>query len=108
MAYNSRYLLLPWVHVRHLASHLLGKITRRISTDWQQMYNHGVYYLETFVDTERGFEGTCYKAANWIYLGKTTGRGKNDQTNKQNRSLKAVWGYPLHRKFRQFLCEGRE
>ncbi len=107
MAYNSRFLLLPWMQVRHLASHLLGKITRRISTDWQQMYNHGVYYLETFVDTER-FEGTCYKAANWIYLGKTTGRGKNDHTNKKNRSLKAVWGYPLHRKFRQFLCEHRE
>ncbi len=106
MAYNSRFLVLPWVQVRHLASHLLGKITSRISTDWQQLYNHPVYYLETFVDTER-FLGTCYKAANWTYLGKTTGRGKNDHTNRQNRSLKAVWGYPLHRKFKKLLCEGQ-
>jgi len=105
MAYNSRFLVLPWVQVNHLASHLLGRIARRISGDWQQLYNHPICYLETFVDTER-FLGTCYKAANWIYLGKTTGRGKDDQTKKQNRSLKAVWGYPLHRKFRQLLCEG--
>lgn len=105
MAYNSRFLLLPWIQIDHLASHLLGRIARRISTDWQELYNHGIYYLETFVDTERGFAGTCYKAANWIYLGKTTGRGKNDQTNKQNRSLKAVWGYPLQKQFRELLCE---
>ena len=105
MAYNSRFLVLPWVQVNHLASHLLGRIARRISGDWQQLYNHPICYLETFVDTER-FLGTCYKAANWICLGKTTGRGRDDQTKKQNRSLKAVWGYPLHRKFRQLLCEG--
>ncbi len=104
MAYNSRFLVLPWVQVKYLASHLLGRIARRISSDWQQLYNHRIYYLETFVDTER-FEGTCYRAANWLYLGKTAGRGKADQTKKQNRSLKAVWGYPLHRKFRQLLCE---
>jgi len=103
MAYNSRFLVLPWVEVKYLASHLLGQIARRISSDWQQLYNHPIYYLETFVDTER-FEGTCYKAANWRCLGKTTGRGKADQSHKQNRSLKAVWGYPLHRRFRQFLC----
>jgi len=105
MAYNSRFLVLPWVEVKYLASHLLGLFSRRISSEWQQLYNHPIYYLETFVDTER-FEGTCYRAANWLYLGKTTGRGKNDQTNKQNRSLKAVWGYGLHKKFRQLLCEG--
>ena len=104
MAYNSRFLVLPWVQVKYLASHLLGRIARRISSDWLKLYNHRIYYLETFVDTER-FEGTCYRAANWLYLGKTTGRGKADQTKKQNRSLKAVWGYPLHRKFRQLLCE---
>ena len=103
MAYNSRFLVVPWVQVQHLASHLLGRMAGRISSDWQQLYNHPVYYLETFVDTER-FLGTCYKAANWRYLGLTTGRGKNDQTNKQNRSLKAVWGYPLHRRFRELLC----
>jgi hypothetical protein len=85
-----------------LASHILGRIVRRISKDWQDIYNHPIYFLETFVDTER-FKGTCYKAANWIYLGKTTGRGKNDQTNKPNRSIKAVWGNPLVKDFREQL-----
>jgi hypothetical protein len=105
IAYNTRFLILPWVHVPNLASHLLGQMARRISADWQQLYNHPIYYLETFVDTER-FAGTCYKAANWLYLGLTTGRGKNDQTMKQNRSLKAVWGYPLVSDFRQRLLHG--
>ncbi len=102
---NTRFLILPWVRVSHLASHLLGVMARRISRDWQQIYQHEVVWLETFVDPERGFLGTCYKAANWIYLGQTTGRGKDDQTHKVNRSLKAVWGYPLRRDFRQVLCE---
>lgn len=102
IAYNTRFLILPWVNVRYLASHVLSKMIKRISTDWQEIYNHPLYFLETFVDTER-FEGTCYKAANWIYLGKTTGRGKNDKTNKPNRSIKAVLGYPLHKKFRELL-----
>ena len=73
-----------------------------LSKDWQALYNHPIYYLETFVDKDR-FAGTCYKAANWIYLGDTTGRGKNDQTNKVNRSIKAVWGYPLSGNFRALL-----
>jgi hypothetical protein len=102
MAYNTRFLILPWVHVPHLASHILGTIARRICDDWKQLYNHPIYFLETFVDTER-FAGTCYKAANWIYLGLTTGRGKNDQTKKVNRSIKAVWGYPLSADFRERL-----
>ena len=102
IAYNSRFLLLPWVRSKHLASHLLGRIARVVKTDWEMLYNHPVYFLETFVDTER-FRGTCYKAANWVYLGKTTGRGKNDQTNKPNRSIKAVWGYPLVKNFRRLL-----
>lgn len=102
IAYNTRFLILPWVKVRYLASHILGKILKRIFKDWKELYNHPIYFLETFVDTER-FEGTCYKAANWIYLGKTTGRGKNDHTNKPNRSIKAVWGYPLNKKFRELL-----
>jgi hypothetical protein len=105
MAYNTRFLILPWVHVPHLASHILGKIARRISDDWQRLYNHPLYFLETFVDTER-FAGTCYKAANWVYLGLTTGRGKNDQTHQVNRSIKAVWGYPLSKDFRERLCAG--
>jgi len=102
---NTRFLILPWVRVPHLASHLLGTMARRISRDWQEIYHHEVVWLETFVDPARGFLGTCYKAANWIYLGQTTGRGKDDQTNKVNRSLKAVWGYPLRKDFRQVLGE---
>lgn len=102
IAYNTRFLICPWVQVPYLASHLLARIARRISDDWQGVYNHPVHLLETFVDTER-FLGTCYKAANWIYLGLTTGRGKNDQTNKANRSLKAIWVYPLLNTFRERL-----
>ncbi|MDP3015814.1 MAG: DUF4338 domain-containing protein [Deltaproteobacteria bacterium] len=100
---NTRFLILPWVKVPHLASHLLGLMARRISRDWQEIYHHEVVWLETFVDPERGFSGTCYKAANWISLGQTTGRGKNDQTHRANRSLKEVLGYPLRRDFREAL-----
>lgn len=102
MAYNSRFLILPWVKVPCLASHILSQAGKILSQDWENLYQHPVYYLETFVDEER-FRGTCYKAANWIYLGKTTGRGKDDQTGKPNRSLKAVYGYPLVKDFRERL-----
>ena len=105
MAYNTRFLILPWVYIRFCASHILGRMAKVISKDWQSIYNHPIYFLETFVDKER-FAGTCYKAANWIYLGDTTGRGKNDQTKKANRSIKAVWGYPLVKHFRRLLSEG--
>lgn len=103
IGYNSRFLILPWVRIQHLASHILGRMAKVVSADWQRVYNHPVYFLETFVDTEK-FKGTSYRAANWIYLGATTGRGKNDQTNKPNRSIKAVWGYPLTKNFRELLC----
>ncbi len=103
MAYNTRFLILPWVGVRYLASHLLSRIARIISDDWQGIYAHGIYFLETFVDLER-FTGSCYRAANWIYLGKTTGLGKDDHTKKPNRSIKAVYGYPLAKDFRTRLC----
>jgi hypothetical protein len=106
LATNTRFLILPWVEVPHLASHLLGRMARRISPDWQGHYGHELVWLEAFVDPQRGFAGTCYKAANWIYLGPTTGRGKNDHTKKANRSLKAVFGYPLRKDFRQVLCHG--
>jgi hypothetical protein len=102
LAYNTRFLILPWVRIRHLASHILGRMARILSQDWRAVYNHPLYYLETFVDKQR-FCGTCYKAANWVYLGDTTGRGKNDQTHIPNRSIKAVWGYPLSRHFRRLL-----
>ena len=105
IAYNIRFLILRWVRVPYLASHILGRIAKVLPVDWQRIYNHRIYFLETFVDTER-FKGTCYKAANWIYLGDTTGRGKNDQTHKANRSIKAVWGYPLSRDFREVLQHG--
>jgi hypothetical protein len=103
MAYNTRFLVLPWVNIKCLASHILAQVVRILPEDWQRLYHHRVYYLETFVDTQR-FKGTCYKAANWICLGKTTGRGKNDQTGKPNRSLKAVYGYPLVKDFRKRLA----
>lgn len=105
LAYNTRFLILPWIKVPHLASHLLGLCARIINQDWQALYNHPVYWLETFVDTER-FAGTCYKAANWIFLGHTTGRGKDNQTQKKTRSIKAMYGYPLVRNFREKLCHG--
>ena len=93
------------MQLRHLASHLLGKVAKAVSADWERVYSHPIYFLETFIDTEK-FKGTCYKAANWIYLGDTTGRGKNDQTHKVNRSIKAVWGYPLSMDFREALQRG--
>jgi len=102
IAYNTRFLILPWVKVPHLASHLLSRMSDRIAEDWQRVYAHPVYLLETFVDGER-FRGTCYRAANWIEVGRTTGRGKNDSTNKANRSLKDVFVYPLERRFRERL-----
>jgi hypothetical protein len=102
LAYNTRYLILPWVKVPYLASHILSQVAKRISADWETLYNHPIWFLETFVDPER-FRGTCYRAANWVYLGMTTGRGKDDQTNRPNRSLKEVWGYPLSRKFQELL-----
>jgi hypothetical protein len=102
VAYNTRFLILPWVRVQHLASHILGRMAARISEDWQQMYGHPLYFLETFVDPER-FRGTCYRAANWLVLGKTTGRGKQSNSYLPNRSIKEVLGYPLTRQFRQLL-----
>jgi hypothetical protein len=105
IAYNLRFLILPWVAVRFLASHILAQMARQLSADWQGLYHHPLHFLETFVDPQR-FRGTCYRAANWIYLGRTTGRGKNDQTNKPNRPIKEVWGYPLHKNFRELLSQG--
>ena len=102
LAYNTRFLIPPWVVVPHLASHLLGLIARRLSADWQHLYGHPICYLETFVDPER-FQGTCYRAANWQLLGLTTGLGKDATSSKPNRPLKQVFGYPLVKDFRQRL-----
>jgi hypothetical protein len=107
IAYNTRFLILPWVTAPHLASHILSRMARRLSQDWERQYGHPIYFLETFVDPER-FRGTCYRAANWVVLGRTTGRGKDDHTNRPNRSLKEVLGYPLTPRFRDLLQRGGE
>jgi hypothetical protein len=102
LAYNTRFLVLPWVTVPHLASHLLGRVARQVSRDWEQLYGHPVHFLETFVDPVR-FRGTCYRAANWVSLGLTTGRGKDAPTDQPTRPVKEVLGYPLCRDFRERL-----
>lgn len=102
IAYNTRFLIPPWVKVPHLASHLLARMVKRLSGDWQERYGHPVHYAETFVDCER-FRGTCYRAANWLALGRTTGRGHKDLLHEQNRPIKEVLGYALRRDFREKL-----
>ena len=102
VAYNSRYLIMPWVEVRYLASHLLGRVQRALPQDWQQLYGHPVYFIETFVLPER-YRGTCYRAANWRWLGRTTGRGKDAPTWQPNRPRKDVLGLPLTKRFRKLL-----
>jgi hypothetical protein len=102
IAYNTRYLLVPWAKVPHLASHLLGRIVRRLSDDWQALYHHPIDLLESFVDTER-FQGACYRAANWICVGRSVGRGTKSKTVGPAVSIKELWGYPLRRDFRRRL-----
>ncbi|MFH0966038.1 MAG: DUF4338 domain-containing protein [Planctomycetota bacterium] len=102
LAYNPRFLILPWVEVPHLASHILGRMARILPSDWERVYGHRVVFLETFVDPTR-YRGTCYRAANWIPLGRTTGRGKDDLTHKANRSIKEILAYPLTPRFREWL-----
>jgi len=104
LAYNTRFLILPWVRVPHLASHLLGRLGRVLSADWQRLYGHPIYFVETFIDPRR-FRGTCYRAANWVRLGTTTGRGKDDARHQPNRPIKEVLGYALVKDFRQRLSE---
>lgn len=104
LAYNTRFLILPWVEVPHLASHILARMARRLPQEWQRMYGHPVYYLETFIDPAR-FRGTCYRAANWIRLGLTTGRGKDAPTSKPTRPVKEVLGLPLTKRFRAELSK---
>jgi hypothetical protein len=104
VAYNTRFLILPWVRVPHLASHILGRIASSLSNDWEQLYGHPVYFAETFIDPGR-FRGTCYRAANWKLLGLTTGRGKDSTSKRPNRSIKEVLGYPLTPRFRELLSQ---
>ena len=100
--YNTRFLILPWGRVPHLASHILGCVARRISKDWQALYNHPIHLLETFIEPGR-FKGTCYKAANWVELGETKGRGTKCPTQEQNRPIKTHWVYPLGGKWKVHL-----
>lgn len=106
VVYNPRFLILPWVRVPHLASHLLGRMSRMLPSEWERVYHHRVHLAETFIDRQ-WFAGTCYYASNWVYLGQTTGRGKADQTGKPNRSIKDVLGYPLTKRFRERLLSKR-
>jgi len=100
---NTRFLIPNWVWVPHLASHVLGLIARRIRADWQAKYGHPVQALETFVD--RGhFQGTCYRAANWLRLGATRGRTRNDRAHRIRVAVKDVYLYPLIPEFRRELC----
>jgi len=101
---NARFLILPWVHSTHLASRLLGMVSRQIAIDWQNRYSYRPVMLETFVETPR-FKGTAYKAANWIHVGQTQGRGKLGQPWENNLPIKDIWLCPLNKRFRQLLCK---
>ena len=105
IAYNTRFLILPWVTVPHLASHLLGRMATILPRDWARIYGHPIYFLETFVDPAR-FRGTCYRAANWVVLGRTTGRGHNAPSHRPTQPVKEVLGYPLTPRFRERLTDG--
>jgi len=102
MTNNSRYLILPWVKAPHLASHILSLACRQISNDWVAKYGHPLYVLETFVECGR-FKGTCYRAANWLHVGKTTGRGRDSKSVEAVLPIKDVLVYPLNKNFRELL-----
>ena len=104
MTNNSRFLIVPWVTIPHLASNILGIITKRLSKDWEHYYGHPVFLLETFVDTER-YEGSCYKAGNWIKVGSTAGRGRNDLEHLNSASVKDIYLYPLVYNFKDAIKE---
>jgi len=100
---NARFLILPWIRCKNLASAILGMAARRIAQDWQLHYGYRPVLLETFVELSR-FRGTCYRAANWKLLGETQGRGKLDVHNQALLPKKAIWVYPMVKNFRQVLC----
>jgi hypothetical protein len=104
LANNTRFLVVPWAHVPHLASHVLGRIARRLSADWQAKYGHPIYLLETFVQCDR-FTGAAYRAADWVRVGQTKGRTRQDRPDGtwHQAAIKDVYLYPLHRRFRQHL-----
>jgi hypothetical protein len=99
---NMRFLILPWVRVKYLASHILSQVCRRVGGDWQEKYGHGVYLLETFVESDR-FSGISYKAANWHFVGQTRGRSRNDRKGELRVPVKDIYVYPLVKNFRRYL-----
>ncbi len=101
---NARFLILPWITCPNLASKLLATVARRMAGDWQNRYGYCPVLLETFVEAGR-FEGTCYRAANWIHVGQTQGRGKLDSKHQAQLAIKDVWLYPLTRDFKKYLCD---
>ena len=103
VANNARFLILPWVRSRHLASKLLGLAARQIPGDWHARYGYRPVLLETFIEKER-FSGTCYRAANWLCLGDTRGRGKLDTAHAHPVPVKSVWVLPLDPRFRELLA----
>lgn len=103
MVNNTRFLILPWIHIPHLASHILACVLGRISRDWYTKYHHLIYLVETFVEKDR-FQGTCYKAANFVYVGTTKGRSRQDRYTTLSVPIKDVYLYPLDRSFRERLC----
>jgi len=103
---NTRYLILPWVKVEHLASHILGAVMRRLLNDWQSVYGHAIHMVETFVERDR-FRGTCYKAANWRHIGATQGRSRQDRYNTMQVPVKDIYVYPLISGFREALNDNR-
>ena len=100
---NARFLILPWVYSKNLASKILSMISKRIVDDWQQRYNTRPVLLETFVEKQR-FAGTCYKAANWKHVGATQGRGKKDRFKEAKLPKKDIFMYPLEKNFQTMLC----
>ncbi len=102
---NARFLILPWVRSKNLGSKILSMVSKRINLDWQERFNYCPVLLETFVEKER-FQGTCYKAANWVCVGETKGRGKLDVRHEHKLPVKSIWLYPLRKDFRRGLIEG--
>lgn len=99
---NSRFLIPPWVRIPCLASYTLSRISKRICGDWQTKYGHPILCLETFVDEQ--FDGCCYKASNWTFVGNTKGRGRNDFHKQYSLTIKGTYLYPLVKNYRKLLC----
>jgi len=102
---NARFLILPWITCRNLASKILALAARRVAEDWVERYGYRPVLMETFVETQR-FAGTCYRAANWTHVGQTQGRGKLDTQHQAPLPVKDIWLYPLDKRFRSSLCSG--